>query len=43
MYTLRNDDLEIAILDPVADRERLGTRCCTRATSSASATQNSAT
>ncbi len=29
MYTLRNDDLEIAILDPVADRERLGTRYCT--------------
>jgi len=29
MYTLRNDGLEIAILDPVADRERLGTRYCT--------------
>lgn len=29
MYTIKNDELEVAILDPVADRERLGTRYCT--------------
>jgi hypothetical protein len=29
MYTLNNDDLELAILDPAADRTRLGTRYCT--------------
>ena len=29
MYTLKNDTLEIALLDPVADRKRLGTRYCT--------------
>jgi len=29
MYTLRNEALEVTILDPVADRERLGTRYCT--------------
>jgi hypothetical protein len=29
MYTLKNDALEVAILDPVADRARLATRYCT--------------
>ncbi len=29
MYTLTNEDLNVEILDPVADRERLGTRYCT--------------
>jgi hypothetical protein len=29
MYALSNDTLEVAILDPVADRARLGTRYCT--------------
>lgn len=29
MYTLKNEALEVAILDPVADRERFGTRYCT--------------
>jgi hypothetical protein len=29
MYTLSNASLEIAVLDPVADRERFGTRYCT--------------
>jgi hypothetical protein len=28
MYTLSNDELDITVLDPVADRERLGTRYC---------------
>jgi len=29
MYTLKNDALEITLLDPVADRAQLGTRYCT--------------
>jgi len=29
MYTLKNEALEVAILDPVADRARMGTRYCT--------------
>jgi hypothetical protein len=29
MYTLSNDQLQVAILDPVADQERFGTRYCT--------------
>jgi hypothetical protein len=29
MHTLRNDQLELALLDPVEDRERFGTRYCT--------------
>jgi hypothetical protein len=29
MYVLRNDSLEVQILDPIADQERLGTRYCT--------------
>jgi len=29
MYTLKNDALEVAVLDPVADRARLSTRYCT--------------
>lgn len=29
MYTLNNDALKVTILDPVADRARLGTRYCT--------------
>lgn len=29
MYTLKNDALTVTILDPVADRERMGTRYCT--------------
>jgi hypothetical protein len=29
MYTLKNDALTVQILDPVADRARLGTRYCT--------------
>ncbi len=29
MYTLKNQHLEVAILDPVADQERFGTRYCT--------------
>ncbi len=29
MYTLRNDSLEVEILDPVADQERFGVRYCT--------------
>jgi hypothetical protein len=29
MYTLSNDHLRVAVLDPVADRERFGTRYCT--------------
>jgi hypothetical protein len=29
MYTLANDSLEVAILDPIADRERFGVRYCT--------------
>jgi hypothetical protein len=29
MYTLKNDTLKVAILDPVGDRKRLGTRYCT--------------
>lgn len=29
MYTLTNDELEVTIIDPIADRERLGTRYCT--------------
>jgi len=28
MYTLKNDALEVTIVDPIADRERLGTRYC---------------
>ena len=29
MYKLANQNLEVTILDPVADRERLGVRYCT--------------
>jgi hypothetical protein len=29
MYTLSNDELQVAILDPVADQARFGTRYCT--------------
>ncbi|MGA1198082.1 MAG: hypothetical protein ACO36I_16465, partial [Candidatus Latescibacterota bacterium] len=29
MITLKNETLEISILDPVADQERFGTRYCT--------------
>lgn len=29
MYTLKSDELTVTVLDPVADRERLGTRYCT--------------
>lgn len=29
MYTIDNGQLKVAILDPVADRERMGTRYCT--------------
>src|SRR5215216_3057634 len=29
MYTLTSDSLEVAILDPLADQERFGTRYCT--------------
>ena len=29
MYTLKNDSLDVSILDPVADRERFGVRYCT--------------
>jgi hypothetical protein len=29
MYTLKNDSLTVTILDPVADKDRLGTRYCT--------------
>lgn len=29
MYTLRNDALEVQVLDPAADRERFGVRYCT--------------
>jgi hypothetical protein len=29
MYTLSNDQLEVAILDPIADQERFGPRYCT--------------
>lgn len=29
MYTLSNDELRLTLLDPVADRERFGTRYCT--------------
>jgi hypothetical protein len=29
MFTLKNGSLEVAILDPVADREKMGTRYCT--------------
>jgi hypothetical protein len=29
MYTLKSDALTVSVLDPVADRERLGTRYCT--------------
>jgi len=29
MYTLENEALQVSLLDPVADRERLGTRYCT--------------
>jgi len=29
MYTLKNDALKVTLIDPVADRERLGTRYCT--------------
>jgi hypothetical protein len=29
MYTLKNNALEVAILDPIADQERFGTRYCT--------------
>lgn len=29
MYSLKNETLEVAILDPIADQERFGTRYCT--------------
>src|ERR1700712_640061 len=29
MYTLKNANLEVSILDPVADQARFGTRYCT--------------
>ena len=29
MYALKNENLEVAVLDPVADQERFGTRYCT--------------
>ena len=29
MYSLKNDQLEVEVLDPVADRQRFGTRYCT--------------
>jgi len=28
VYLLKNDQLTIALLDPVADVDRLGARCC---------------
>ena len=29
MYSLKNESLEVSILDPLADQQRFGTRYCT--------------